>query len=180
MNVSAIHRKKESCRAFCIKLLNSFHTSFDLIQILNNGHVAGNGWSCFRMWSHRSFSVSVTWKLNLDLWRILNLGSAQDGLRCHTSLEAVSASCSNAAVRFFNSSFIFSSLLWSFFDLSATWREWANFLAYQENISQPPPLQIKTKKLNLKCTIIFFPSGFLCRLFDNGFSHRYICEVAED
>lgn len=38
--------------------------------------------------SHRSFSVLVTWKLNLELWRILNLGSAQDGLRCHTFLEA--------------------------------------------------------------------------------------------
>lgn len=146
---------KKAFGAFCIKLLDSFHTYFDLIQILNTGHVARNGWSCCRIWSHRSFSVSVTWKLNLELWRILNLSSAQDGLRCHTSLEAVSTSSSNVVVRFFNSPFIFSFLLWSFFDLSATRREWANFLAYQENISQPPPLQIKTKN-KLQIQNLFF------------------------
>lgn len=67
--------------------------------------------------SHRSFSVSVTWKLNLELWRILNLGSAQDGLRCHTSLEAVSTSSSNVAVRIFQQPlhfFLFAlKFLWS-------------------------------------------------------------------
>lgn len=123
---------------------HSFQPWFDGIQILNPPGVAGNDWSqaVCEVAGLFQFQFPENWIWSCDEFLI----SAE-----HREGMALGAICPSPLGQYLLfsgcseifSSLTFSSLLWSFFDLSATWREWANFLAYQETILLPPPLQTK-------------------------------------